>query len=237
VSGELPPVCVLAGGLGTRLGELARDRPKALMPVAGEPFIRHPLRDLAAHGARRIVLCVGHHGEMIRAELGDGTDLGLEISYAFDPPGLAGTAGAIRNALGLLGESFLTLYGDTYLTIDYAGFARAFLASGLDAQMAVLRNEGRWDASNALVEGGLVTRHDKRDPTPEMEWIDYGLGAFRREVFERGAGAAATDLSDVYAELADQRRLGAYPASERFHEIGTPEALAETDSFLRERAR
>jgi NDP-sugar pyrophosphorylase family protein len=229
---SLPPVCILAGGLGTRLGELAKNTPKALLEVAGEPFTRHQLRLLAANGASRIVLCVGHLGEMVEDAIGDGRDLGLDVAYSHDPPGKPGTGAAVRQALPLLEDGFLVLYGDTYLRIDYRDFAEAFARSVLPAQMAVLRNEGRWDTSNADFDGELV-RYDKAHPDPSMSWIDYGLGAFRSEVFASGPGAELDELEAVYSELSRQGRLGGYPARERFYEIGTPESLAETDEFLR----
>ena len=73
------------------------------------------------------MLCVGYLGERIEAALGDGARYGLELRYRYDPPGLAGTAGAVRAALDDLGERFLVLYGDTYLRIDYRA-VRARLA-------------------------------------------------------------------------------------------------------------
>jgi NDP-sugar pyrophosphorylase family protein len=201
--------------------------------VAGKPFIHHQLRLLARHGAERVVLCVGHLGEQVERSVGYGAEFGLALTYAHDPPGLAGTAGAVRGALPQLGETFLVLYGDTYLRIDYADFAATFLRRGLPAQMAVLHNNGRWETSNVEFDGELVVRHDKERPDPSMEWIDYGLGAFRADVFQSGQGASATDLSAVYAELAARRQLAGYVADQRFYEIGTPEALEETDRFLR----
>jgi NDP-sugar pyrophosphorylase family protein len=223
VSERLAPVCVLAGGLGTRLGERGRDTPKALLEVAGEPFVFHQLRLLRAHGAERVVLCVGHLGERVEAVVGDGAALGLDVRYAHDGPAPAGTAGAVRGALPLLDDEFLVLYGDTYLEIDYRAVERARRASGLPALMTVLENRGRWDTSNADYAGGRVRRYDKR-------WIDYGLGAFTPAALDAAAGAA--DLADVYAALAERGLLAGFEASERFHEIGTPEALAETDAWL-----
>lgn len=233
-SPSLLPVCILAGGLGTRLGQVVADTPKPLLEVAGAPFLRHQLRLLKAHGARRVVLCVGYLGERIEAALGDGADEGLELSYAYDGPDLRGTAGAIRGALDQLGEAFLVLYGDTYLRIDYTAVQARFTASGLPALMTVLRNEGRWDVSNVLLsdDGTRIEAYDKRAPTPAMKWIDYGLGILTAEALE-AAGADEPDLAGVYHELARTSRLAAYEATERFYEIGTPEALAETDAFLR----
>ena len=155
----LAPVCILAGGLGTRLGERVRDTPKPLIEVAGQPFLLHQLALLRAYGAQRVVLCVGYLGERIEERLGDAGALGLELRYRYDPPALAGTAGAVRAALDDLGERFLVLYGDTYLRIDYGAVEEA--SHGWPALMTVLRNDDRWDASNADYRDGRVLRYEK----------------------------------------------------------------------------
>lgn len=226
-----PPVCILAGGLGTRLGERVRDTPKPLIEVAGEPFLYHQLRLLAVHGVSEVVLCVGYLGELIERRVG-AERFGLRIAYSYDAPELDGTLGAILRARTLLGERFLVLYADTYLRIDYAGAARAWRDSGLPAMMCVLRNEGCWDASNTLYAAGRVVEYDKRAPRPEMHWIDYGLGGLEQAALDR-APPGARDLSDLYAQLAREGQLCGFEASERFYEIGTPEGLAETEAFLR----
>jgi N-acetyl-alpha-D-muramate 1-phosphate uridylyltransferase len=221
---SLSPLAILAGGLGTRLGELGRTTPKALVSVAGRPFALWQLELLRAHGAGRVVMCVGHHGDEVQARIG--APFGLDVRYIHDPPGLAGTAGALRGALPLLGERFLVLYGDTYLRIDYAGVDRA--AAGERGLMTVLRNEGRWDVSNTVYAGGRVVRHDKAAPTPGMHWIDYGLGALRADALD----LPGDDLADVYRTLAERGELAGYEATERFYEIGTPDSLEETSAFL-----
>jgi NDP-sugar pyrophosphorylase family protein len=227
---ELPPVCILAGGLGTRLGERVRDTPKPLLEVAGEPFLLHQLRLLAAHGVSEVVLCVGYRGEQIASRIGN-ERLGVRVRYSYDTPGLDGTLGAIRRALPLLGGRFLVLYGDTYLRIDYADVARAWIDSGLPALMTVLLNKGRWDTSNALYENGRVLAYDKGAPTPEMHWIDYGLGGLTNDAVS-AVDDEENELSGLYKRLASLHRLCGYEASERFFEIGTPSGLNEADAFL-----
>ena len=175
---ELPPICLLAGGLGTRLGETVRDTPKPLLNVAGEPFLIHQLRLLAGHGAARVVLCVGYLGELIAARIGP-SQFGIDISYSYDGPSPIGTLGAVRKAAPALGDRFLILYGDTYLRLDYRAVAAEWEDSGLPALMTVLRNEGQWDVSNVCFDGTRVIGYDKRAPGPEMSWIDYGLGGLR----------------------------------------------------------
>ncbi len=227
---KLPTVCILAGGLGTRLGERVADVPKPLLEVAGEPFLMHQLRLLAHHKASKVVLCVGYRGEQVESLIGS-ERFGIDIRYSFDGAGLDGTLGAVRRALPLLGERFLVLYGDTYLRIDYAAVASSWRESGLPAVMAVLRNEGRWDISNVAYGDGMISRYDKREPTPEMRWIDYGLGGLERTTLEL-VPRDTRDLSDLYSLLARDRLLYGYEATERFYEIGTPEGLTETEAFL-----
>jgi NDP-sugar pyrophosphorylase family protein len=226
----LPPVCILAGGLGTRLGAQVRDTPKPLLEVAGEPFLHHQLRLLSRYGARDIVLCVGYLGERIEQSIG--TDrFGLRIAYSYDGPAPIGTLGAVRKAAALLGPRFLVLYGDTYLRLDYAAAATSWASSGRLGLMTVLRNQGRWDTSNAVLDGDRVTLYDKHASTSAMDWIDYGLGGLRGEALDL-VGREVADLADLYHVLSLRGELLGYPVTERFYEIGTPEALSEAGAFL-----
>jgi NDP-sugar pyrophosphorylase family protein len=183
---------------------------------------------------RDVVLCVGYLGELIEARIGR-AQLGISIAYSYDAPGLDGTLGALRKAAPLLGDRFLFLYGDTYLQIDYGEANRSWVRSGRAGLMTVLRNAGQWGESNAEVRDGLVVAYDKRTPTAAMQWIDYGLGGLTADALGLVA-PATTDLSDLQSVLAAEGQLGAFEATIRFYEIGTPEALTETDQVLRELA-
>src|SRR3954454_25043867 len=123
-------VAVLAGGLATRLRPVTESIPKALVDVAGTPFILRQLDYLRGQGVRRVVMCVGFLGEQIEAVVGDGSATGLSVSYSQDWPNLMGTGGALKQVLPLLDSQFLVLYGDSYLPIDFASVERDFLASG-----------------------------------------------------------------------------------------------------------
>ena len=226
------PVAILAGGLASRMRPVTERIPKALIEVAGKPFIEHQLALLRREGIDRVVLCVGFLGEMIEAQIGDGERLGLKVAYSFDGEPLLGTGGALRRALPKLGEHFFVLYGDSYLDIPYAPVQQAYRQSGLPALMTVFRNEGRWDTSNVEFDGRRVVRHDKRHLTEDMKFIDYGLGILSSDILG-GLNDEAFDLSDIYAGLAREGRLAAFEATKRFYEIGTPSGLTETDRYLR----
>lgn len=232
----MPPVALLAGGLATRLHPLTEKMPKALIEVAGEPFVIHQLRLLKREGVTRVVLCLGFLGEMVRQVVKDGSAYGLEVDYSFDGDRLLGTGGAIKRALPGLGQHFFVLYGDSYLDIAFAPVYAAFLSSRAPALMTVFRNEGRWDTSNVLFDGSHVVRYDKRHPSADMHYIDYGLGLFARAAIADWP-SEAFDLAEVYAKLAEEGRLAGFEVSRRFYEIGTPKGLTETDAYLRGRTR
>jgi len=226
------PVAILAGGLATRLRPATERLPKALIPVAGRPFIEHQLALLRRQGYRRVVICTGYLGEMIERQVGDGARWEMEIAFAYDGPALLGTGGALRRALPKLGSEFFVLYGDSYLPCDFGAVERAFAASRQPALMTVFRNQGRWDTSNVLLRDSRVVRYDKRQPSAQMQHIDYGLGALRDSVLESYADGVAFDLAEVYAALAESGRLAAFEVSERFYEIGSAAGLADAERFL-----
>jgi len=227
------PVAILAGGLATRLRPATDKIPKALLSVAGEPFLVHQLRLLRTEGFRKIVLCVGYLGELIAAQIGDGKRFGLQIDYSSDGPTLLGTGGALKRAISKLGERFLVIYGDSYMPADYAAIVEAFVRSDKSALMTVFENEGRWDASKVWFDGGQIHRYDKRVRTPEMRHIDYGVSVLTREIFADFPDNTPFDLSDLYARLVSAKQMAAYEVKQRFYEIGSAEGLAELDALLR----
>jgi NDP-sugar pyrophosphorylase family protein len=228
-------VVILAGGLGTRLGPLTANLPKALVPVNGKPFLAHVLELLKENGLDRILILHGHQGKRLETAFGDGSAFAVHIAWRQDGPRLLGTGGALRGALEVLEPEFLVLYGDTYLDIDYQAVVRAFHAAGKPALMTVLHNQGRWDKSNVIFRDGRLLRYEKKNPEPEMDFIDYGLAALRREVIEELPAGEAADLADLYSRLVREGRMAGLEVSQRFYEIGTPEGLAETGKYLSSR--
>ena len=229
---RLLPVAILAGGLATRLQPLTTTIPKALVEVHGEPFIAHQLRLLRAHGITHVVVCAGYLGAMLQEYVGDGAEFGVQVRFAFDGTRLLGTAGALKQALPLLGEAFFVLYGDAYLPCDYGTIQTAFEQSGRLALMTVFRNDGRWDRSNVAFVDGHILAYDKHHPTPQMRHIDYGLGVFHRTAFAAVPEAQCYDLATLYQELLAQGALAAYEVGQRFYEIGSFAGLEETRQYL-----
>ena len=226
------PVAILAGGLATRLRPVTDTIPKALIDINGEPFLAHQLRLLARSGVGHVVICTGYRGEQVREFAGDGRAFKIRVEYSADGPHLLGTAGAIRHALPLLGESFFVLYGDSYLPCDYQAVERSFLISGNLGLMTVHANEGRWDSSNVEFVRGRILAYDKTNRTSAMRHIDYGLGAFRAKAFDAVPDDQPSDLAGLYQDLLQRGELAAYEVPTRFYEIGSPEGIRELTELL-----
>jgi NDP-sugar pyrophosphorylase family protein len=229
------PVAILAGGLATRLRPLTGAIPKSLVEIDGEPFLWHQLRLLRENGIDRVVLCLSHLGEQVRNSVGDGRTFGLHIDYSFDGAILLGTAGALKRALPLLGESFFVLYGDSYLPIDWAAVERSFLESRQAALMTVYRNEGQWDTSNVEFIDGRILAYNKKLRTPRMRHIDYGLGVLDATALARVPDGQAYDLATLYQELLDAGELAAFEVTHRFYEIGSFTGIEELRTYLCQR--
>lgn len=228
------PVALLAGGLATRLRPFTEKIPKALLPLAGKPFIDHQLDLLHRNGIRTVVLCLGYLGEMVQEHLGDGSSRGMKLFYSFDGDKLLGTGGAVRRALPMLGDCFWIMYGDSYMDIDYPAVLAAFDASADSlGLMTVIHNQGKWDKSNVIFQDGKLLRYDKRNPTPSMQFIDYGVALLRKEAAQRLPVDRPGDLADLYTQLSIEGKLLGYEVHKRFYEIGTPASLAEADKYLR----
>jgi NDP-sugar pyrophosphorylase family protein len=226
------PVAILAGGLATRLRPITETIPKALLEVAGEPFIFRQLRYLHDQGLKKVVLCVGYLGEMIQSCVGDGKRFGLDVTYSPDGPVLLGTGGALRKALPMLGNEFYVLYGDSFLPIKFAPVEQAYFDSGKIALMTVLKNGDYWDKSNVMFNAGELLEYNKKNPNPSMAYIDYGLGVVGSYALDDYTSHEVFDLADVYNKLSLRGQLAGYEVQERFYEIGSHRGLAEAELYF-----
>jgi NDP-sugar pyrophosphorylase family protein len=226
---------ILAGGLGTRMRPLTETCPKTLLPAGGRPFAYHQMHWLAAQGITEVIYSIGHYGDMIRRYWDEEPLPVPSIRYVDEGERLRGTAGALHLARdeGVLDESFFVIYGDSFLPVKFGPVWRAFQASEQPALMTVLRNEGRWDRSNAIYQPGRVVLYDKalydKAAAPGMQYIDYGLSCFRRDVFDDHTPA---DLAVLFHELSISGRLAAFQVHERFYEIGSPEGLRDFEQYI-----
>lgn len=229
---RLPAVAILCGGMATRLRPITDTIPKALVEVGGKPFIFYQLDQLRRQQLFDVVLCVGYKGEMIEKAVGDGRSFNLNVRYSYDGDAFLGTGGALRKAMHLLGSQFFVLYGDAYLQVDYEKAYRTFIDSGKNGLMTVFKNLGKWDSSNVWFENHQILAYSKMEKTPQMRYIDYGLGILQTEMLQDYSVNQEFDLAVVYERLVRDHKLAALEVSERFYEIGSHRGLEDFSTWL-----
>ena len=228
----MPPMVIIAGGIATRLRPVTETIPKAMLMVAGKPFIAHQLLLLQKNGIKKVVICSGYLSNQIEDFVGDGSKFGLSATFCVDGEKLLGTGGAVKHALPLLEEEFFVMYGDSYLTVDFKHVFDHFLRSPCMGLMTVFKNRNAWDSSNIVFKGGKILTYDKKHKIPGMDYIDYGLGILRKSAFDLMGERQVFDLSELYQNLILKDQMSGYEVPERFYEIGSLSALEETQKYI-----
>ena len=226
-------VAILAGGLAIRLGDLTKNQPKSLVQIRGKPFLEYQLEFLKRGGIQDIVLCIGHMGEQIERYFGNGRKYGVNIEYSHEDRPL-GTAGALTKAEALLADPFFTLYGDSYLFLDFRAVMSYFQSQHKLGLMTVYRNCDRYDRSNTVVEGNLVTKFSKKEKSKDMVYIDYGASLLRKEALHMIPDNQFYSLDDLFTRLVAMKELLAFEVKERFYEIGSVRGLREFERYAKE---
>ncbi len=231
-------VVVLMGGLGTRLKDYTKECPKSLVEVCGRPFFDHQLDLLTAWGFHKFLFLIGYRAGMIEDHYGDGSNRNISIKYSYDGEKLLGTGGAVRRAYDLLEDDFLLIYGDSFMDIDYAETVYRYQRGkdrGARALMTVLYNNNRFDKSNVVMEGGRLVLYDKKNTTPEMDHIDYGVCMYEKSLFADFGEDEAFDISVIQHDLSVKGEMVAQIVTKRFYEIGSPASLEEFSGYVTRR--
>jgi NDP-mannose synthase len=199
----MPDVVVLAGGKGRRLEPYTTVLPKPLMPVGDMPVLEVLLRRLAAAGLTRVHLAVGHLAQLIQAYFGDGSALGLELSYWIEKEPL-GTAGPLSQ-ITLTSDHVLVMNGDLLTTLDFRDLLETHERTGAAATIAVLRRDVPIDFGVVRVEGGDVRGFDEK---PVLSYdVSMGVYVFERRVVDLVPPGEHFDFPDLLQALLkrDQR--------------------------------
>jgi NDP-sugar pyrophosphorylase family protein len=216
-----------------RLRPLTIRAPKPMVRVAGAPYLEHQLRLLAQQQIRDVLLLTGYLGEQIEDYFGDGAWLGLSIRYSREPQPV-GTGGALREARALLAPSFLLIYGDSYLPIEYRAVHAKLEATGAEGVVAVYDNRLEHTSVQSNIElgrDGLVTRYQK--DAGDLPYVEAGVLALSSAVVNRMPEHGAVSIeNDIFPRLIAERRLAGFVTAQRFYDIGTPERLEIIERVL-----
>jgi mannose-1-phosphate guanylyltransferase/mannose-1-phosphate guanylyltransferase/phosphomannomutase len=177
---------VLAAGLGTRLRPITYAMPKPMVPVLNRPVMEHILRLLARHGFGETIANLHWFPDLIEAHFGDGSALGIELSYSREEQ-LLGTSGGVRKAAGFLGDSFLVISGDALTDIDLAAMREFHESHDGIATLATKRVEDTSQFGVAITgpDGRIQGFQEKPDPAEALsDLANCGIYMFRAEIFD-----------------------------------------------------
>ena len=224
-------VVIIAGGLGTRLGSLTVNQPKSMIQILGKPFIEYQFDLLTKGSVNDVVLCLGYQSQQIEDYCGDGRKFGVNLKYSFEGKPLD-TAGAIKLAEPLLEEYFFTLYGDSYVFIDFKDMLSVWQQKKSLGVMSVYQNHDRFDKSNTAVVDGRVTFYSK-EKRENLKYIDYGVNLFRKEVLNLIPEAEPYSMGTLFNQLISRNELLAFEVKKRFYEIGSVNGLTEFTEYVK----
>ncbi len=178
-SGTVTQAVIMAGGKGARLQPYTALFPKPLMPLGDMPILELLLRRMKRAGVTDVILAVNHLGHLIEAFFGDGSDLGLHISYTNEIKPL-GTAGALGNIIDDLDETFLVANGDLLTTMSLEAMAQQHLETQCDASIGIFERENKIDFG--LIEFDSENRLSAyREKPTSMYYVSMGIYILQRE--------------------------------------------------------
>lgn len=231
-------VAILAGGMGTRLRERSGDLPKPMVPVLGKPVLYHQIELCRKHGFTNIALLVGYRHEKIVEYFGDGTTLGVKLRYSIETQP-RGTAGALRDALPMLSDRFLLLYGDTFVDVDLRKFWNEHETTGAVGTLFLHPNDHPQDSDLVEIDADGAVRAILSYPHPEgrdvRNLVNAALYVLNRDVLEyvtpaKGKADIAKEMFPRMLEL--KLYLHGYVSPEYIKDMGTPERLEKVEHDL-----
>lgn len=217
---------ILAAGRGERMRPLTDSVPKPLLLAGGKPLIAWHIEHLAKAGLCAIVINHAHLGDLIEAELGNGSGFGVSIGYSPEPEALE-TAGGIANALPMLGkEPFLVVNGDIYTDYDFAAVEQK-LETDMLAHVVLVDNPPQHPQGDFAYDGRTLAAEGS------CKLTFSGIGVYRPELFAGIVPGSKARLAPLLYEAIRQGRASA----EHFHgywvDVGTPQRLNELDIILK----
>lgn len=219
---------IMAGGEGTRLRPLTSNAPKPMMPLANRPMMEHVIGLLKRHGITDIVVTVAFMAETIRTYFGDGSEFGVNMTYATEESPL-GTAGSVRNAKDQLEETFLVISGDVLTDMDISAIVKAHEAADALATIGLVRVDNPLEYGIVITDDeGNIERFLEKPTWGQVfsDTINSGIYVLEPRIFDWIAADEPVDFSgDVFPQvLADGERILGSVGEGYWEDVGTLDA-------------
>ncbi len=223
-------VVILAGGMGTRLGEETVSKPKPMVEIGGKPILWHIMKTYSAYGFHDFVICCGYKGPMIKDYFINYNHYQSDCTYLtgtqeietvhsrVEPwkvtlvnPGLKTmTAGRILRAREYIGEEpFLLTYGDGVADLNIPELLDFHRAHGKIITISTTQPPGRFGALS-IDEGGVI-RGFKEKARKDQSWVNIGYMVCEPKIYEYLGDGAEMLEAGPFEKLAADEQMAAYP--------------------------
>ena len=224
LSSGMPQVVILAGGLGTRLGQITESIPKSLVKVDDKPIISHILDWISIQGCDRALILTGHLGKQFE----DYSHDSVSLTFVQESQPL-GTGGALWNAVDFLESEFILLWGDDFHPINYHDLVSNHKN---DTNLITMTVTESHETMNLLHQDGKILQYDKRNTLSKFNGYEAGTSIVSKQVVLLfGRDGKWSWEETVYPNLSG--RIGAHLDNTKFWDMGTPERLSKLTEFLK----
>ena len=230
---KIDTTIIVAGGLGTRLRPLTENTPKPLIPIRGKPIIEHVNRNLKKHGITNIIISIGYKAEQVQEYFGDGSSLGISISYAIETEPL-GTGGAVKLASKNLTNPFFLVWGDNLMDINCSRMEQEFLSAGTPLIMALTPREDVENFGVAKLEGKKIitfVEKPKREEAPSR-LINAGAFIIDPSCLSLLPEGKSSIEKDCFEKLAPQGKIAAFIHHGQWFPTDTLEKYHRANTFF-----
>jgi dTDP-glucose pyrophosphorylase len=215
-------VVIMAGGMGLRLRPLTDSTPKPMLPVGGKPMVRHTIESLHAEGFVNFVFAINYLGEQIQEHFGDGSDLGVRITYVKEEQP-RGTGGALSLLEGAFTSPLVVINGDVLLSARLTEMLNYHHSHSADITVGVKVLDTQIPFGVIELEGNHIVAMQEKPVY--RDFINAGVYVLEPGVVRSVAPSVRLDMPDLVAGWLGRRKVFAYPMYEPWRDLGSIEDL------------
>ncbi len=224
---------ILAGGLGSRLGNIVKDTPKPFLKVDENPFVLKIVERLVSQGIKDIIFCLGYKPQKIINFFGDGSKWGIKVSYIIEDR-LMGTAGAIRGAFEKISESnVIVLNGDSFCYFDIPNLFDQHHLNNADATLSVLKTNNPEEYGLILFNENMKVHkflEKSKEYKNKINYINAGVYILKKSLIKKIDSTKSVSLEKDFFPMILDMNIYAFILKDFFFiDIGTPNSLKKAD--------
>lgn len=229
---KIKQAVIFAGGKGTRLMPLTKDKPKPMVDVNGHPFLYYLLKTLKEEGIERVLILLGYKGEAIREYCEKEKPFGLDIEFSVGEVEWE-TGKRLQEAQSMMDENFLLMYCDNFWPVQLDKLVEFHNNHGKRATMTAYSNRDNITKNNLHIDGnGIINLYDKSRTADGLNGVDIGFFIMNRDLINEIPGGNVSFESNIFPMLVKQEELAGFLTHHRYFSCGNLEKLEVAKKFF-----